>query len=129
MNKVSNGLSYPVFSEKDVGICRIISQMSSPLFAQTSGDSKFALHMSTLNDLKDFSLEFFQIQNTSDLIKFAESEMTRLLIATKSRIVICVNSNECCYFDDSCKKILQPSGIGIVGEVLESQTSSYISDC
>jgi len=66
--------------------------MSSPLFNQTSENSKFAIHMSTLNDLKEFGLKFFMMKNSAEFVKFAEHELTRLLIATKSRVVLRLDS-------------------------------------
>jgi hypothetical protein len=66
VNKNSNGISFPIFTDKDIGIIEILSNLAKPLITAHKEDNKKSLLLSTMTEIVEFGLEFFKIE------KFAE---------------------------------------------------------
>jgi hypothetical protein len=119
VNKNSNGISFPIFNDRDIGIIRILSNMSKPLItAHEAGDKKSVL-LSTLTELTEFGLSFFKIANFKEQVKFAEFEITKMFNGIKSRIFLFKGDGTAFYLDKDLNLLTNPLSVGIAGTVMD----------
>lgn len=128
VNKNPNGISFPIFNDKDLGIIRILSSLGKPLITAHQQSSKNAVLLSTLTEIIKFGLEFFRLPSFREQIKFAEFEVTKMFNGIKTRIFILDGSNEAYYLNSNREKVANSLSVGIAGMVMHSQNNQYVFD-